>query len=110
MASFPGAKVHRVSRRQLGRGQHVQFPPATVTASASTTTVTLTFSQPVIVNGNIPLNLGTVIALVSQSQTSPTSVTQHYATSVSGVTWAINSTAPVSTYQGGGLANASGTF
>ena len=59
MASYPGAKVHRVSRRKLGRGQHVQLPSATVTAAAVTTTVTLTFSQSVVVGGPIPLVLGT---------------------------------------------------
>jgi hypothetical protein len=110
MASYPGAKVHRSSRRKLGRGQHTQLPVASVTAAASTTTVTLTFSVPVVVSGTIPLNLGTPETLVSQAQTSPTTVVQHYASSVVGSTWAILSSAPVATFQGGGLASASGTF
>lgn len=110
MASYPGAKVHRVSRRKLGRGQHVQLPSATVTAAASTTTVTLTFSQSVVVGGPIPLVLGTPQTPVSQVQTSPTSVTIVYPATVVGSTWSISSAAPVSTFQGGGLAAASGTF
>jgi hypothetical protein len=110
MASYPSAKVHRVSRRQLGRGQHVQVAQATVSASASTVTVTLTFNVPVVVNGVIALNLGTPETFVSQTQISPTQVHQVYAASVAGSTWSIHAGAPVSTYQGGGLAPASGTF
>lgn len=110
MGSYPTPKVHRVSRRQLGRGQHVQQAPATVTASASTSTVTLTFSVPVVVSGTIDLNLGTPETLVSQTQTSPTTVVQHYASSVSGSTWSVHAGAPVATFQGGALAPASGTF
>ena len=81
-----------------------------VTASASTVTVTLTFSLPVIVSGNIPLNLSGSQTLVSQTITSATVVTQVYSATVVGDTWSIGSGAPVATYQGGTLAPASGTF
>lgn len=110
MASYPSAKVHRVSRRKLGRGQHVQLPSATVTGAAATVTVTLTFSVPVVVGGPIPLVLGTPQTPVSQIQTSPTTVQIVYPLTVAGETWSIGSGAPVSTFQGGGLAPASGTF
>lgn len=110
MASFPSAKVHRVSRRKLGRGQHPPLPMASVTVTDSTVTVTLTFNVPVIVSGNINLNVQTGIALVSQVQTSPTVVTQTYASSVSGKTWSIAMGSPVRTFQGGGLVPTSGTF
>lgn len=110
MASFPSAKVHRQNRRKLGRGQHPQLAAATVTASASTVTVTLTFNVPVVVSGIIPMNVQTGIALVSQVQASTTTVTQVYASTVVGKTWSIAGNAPVRTYQGGGLAPASGTF
>ena len=76
---------------KLGRGQHVPRPVATVTASASTGTVTLTFSQPVIVSGNIPLNLSGSQTLVSQTITSSTVVTQVYSATVVGDTWSIGS-------------------
>ena len=110
MASFPGSKVHRVSRRKLGRGQHVPRPVVTVTAAAATVTVTLTFSMPVIVSGTIKLNLSGSQTLVSQTITSSTVVTQVYSATVVGDTWSISSGAPVATYQGGTLAPASGTF
>jgi hypothetical protein len=56
------------------------------------------------------LNVQTGIALVSQTQTSPTVVVQTYASTVAGKTWAIKAGAPVSTFYGGGLAAASGSF
>ncbi|HTX55253.1 MAG TPA: hypothetical protein VMD08_17750 [Candidatus Baltobacteraceae bacterium] len=110
MASYPSAKVHKPSRRRLGRGQAVQKPVCTMTASAVTTTVTLTFSQPVVANGTIDLHVSTGIALVSQVQSTPTTVTQVYAASVVGKTWSVDGTAPVRTFQGGSVAPAAGTF
>jgi hypothetical protein len=111
MASFPGSKVHRVSRRKLGRGQHVQLPPVMITGAAATTTVTLTFSTPVVVSGNIPLTLSAGGPLLSQSQTSPTTVVQHYTSSAAGATWSIAAGLPmISTFQGGSNAAAGGTF
>ena len=110
MASYPGSKVHRSSRRKLGRGQSVQRAAAGVSAIASTVTVTLTFDRPVIVSGTIQMNVGTGIPLVSQEQTSPTTVVQVYQSTVAGKTWSIGEGAPVATFQGGGLAATSGTF
>ena len=54
MASYPGNKVHRTSRRRLGKGQHPQLPAVTITATAATVTVHLVFSAPVVVRGPIP--------------------------------------------------------
>lgn len=110
MASFPSPKVHRVNRRKLGRGQSVQHPAATATPVASTTTVTITFSVPVVVSGDVDLHVEGGIALVSQAQTGPTTLVQHYASSAAGLTWSILAGAPVATFQGGGLAPSSGTF
>ncbi len=110
MASFPGAKIHRVSRRTLGKGQHVQLPPVTITATASTTTITLTFSAPVIISGTIPLasNTGT---FVSQTVVSATQVQQVWSTSQATATWSIPAGCPqIATFQGGGNAAAGGTF
>ena len=110
MASFPSAKVHRVSRTKLGKGQHVQLPPVTIAATASTTTITLTFSVPVIVSGNIPLasSAGT---FVSQTTVSPSEVRQVWSTSQAGATWSIAGGTPeIATFQGGGNAPAGGTF
>ncbi len=110
MASFPGSKVHRVSRRQLGKGQHVKIAPVTITATASTTTITLTFSVPVIISGNIPL-VSSTGEFVSQTVVSPTVVQQVWSTSQAAATWSIAGGVPqIATFQGGGNAPAGGTF
>lgn len=110
MASFPGAKVHRVNRRKLGRGQHPVLPSATVAVTSSSDTATLTFSQPVIVNGAINLNVSGGLTVVTQTVVSPTVVTILYSAALSTHTWSFSNTNPVSTYQGGTVAPASGTF
>lgn len=111
MASFPGPKVHRVNRRKLGRGQ---FPTATgvtvVVSSSGTTNATLTFARPVIVTGTIPMTVAT-LTLVSQTQVSPTVVTQVWSGNVSTHAYSLPAGATnVSTYQGGPVEGAAGTF
>lgn len=108
--SFPSAKVHRVSRRQLGRGQHVQQPAVVAVPVATTTTVVITFGVPVVVSGTINLHLSGSHTLVSQTVNSPTQVTQVYSATVVGSTWSLNGSEPVSTFQGGAVAPAGGTF
>ncbi len=110
MASYPSSKVHRPSRRRLGRGQSHQVAAAVVTASAATVTVTLTFDRPVVVSGPIDLHVQDGGPLVSQVQDTPTQVTQVYTGTQAGNTWHIDEGAPVRTFQGGALAPASGTF
>lgn len=110
MASFPGSKVHRVSRRSLGRGQTVVKTQLVATPTVSTITVTIAFDRPVIVSGAIELHLSAGGPLVSHEQTSATSVTQVYTTSAAGADWSIDSDAPVRTFQGGTVAPAAGTF
>jgi len=79
--AFPNNKAHRVSRRKLGKGQHVQLPALSCTVSvnlastASTATsygiVVLTFNLAPIVNG--PLDIKPAgFTFASQSQVSPT--------------------------------------
>ena len=111
MASFPGAKVHRVKRTKLGKGQHVQLPPVTVTVTSATATATLTFSVPVVINGTIPLVVSGGVTLVSQTIVSSTVVQQLFSGPLATHTWSIAGGIPqVATFQGGGLAPASGTF
>lgn len=111
MASFPGPKVHRHNRRKLGRGQVPSRPGVTAAPVAATSTVTITFSVPVVVSQNIDLHLDPAVVLNSQQQTSPTTVVQHYAATVVGSDWSIDAAqAGISTFQGGGVAAASGTF
>lgn len=110
MGSYPGAKVHRVSRRKLGRGQHVQLVAVRATITANTVTTNCVFDRPAVVSGIIDLHVGSGIALVSQLQVDATHVTQVYLSSVVGKTWSVDGSAPVRSFQGGLLAPASGTF
>jgi hypothetical protein len=113
MASYPGAKVHRPSRRKLPRGQHTQAPSAIATLTPSGSNVTIAFDQPVVVYGNLDLNLGggTVPTLVSQTVLSTTAVLQVYSGAVATHTWAISGVnTKVRTYLGGSVAPAAGTF
>ena len=110
MASFPGAKVHRMSRRKLGKGQHVQIPPCTITATASTVTITLNFSVPCVVSGNIPL-VSSAGEFVSQEVISNVEVQQTWSASQATATWSIAANCgAITTFQGGGNAAAGGTF
>ena len=110
-ASYPGAKVHRPSRRKLGRGQFVQPTPATVAVTSAADTATLTFSVPVVVNGNIPMTVSGGRTLTTQTVVSPTVVTQLFSGTLTTQTWSIPAgIQQVKTYQGGQLAPASGTF
>lgn len=108
--SYPSGKTHRINRRKLGRGQYPTPPGVTVTAALSSETVTLTFSQPVVVSGVIPLTVagGT---LVSQTVTSQTTVQQLFTGTISSSTWSIPANCPqVASHQGGAVQAASGTF
>lgn len=111
MATYPGAKVHRVNRRKLGRGQSPTSNNITVVAtSTGTTNVTLTFSRPVVVNGNIGVTVAT-LTLVSQTVVSPTVVTQVWSGNVATHAYAVPSNDPhVTSYQGGALVGTNGTF
>jgi hypothetical protein len=58
MASFPGAKAHRVSRRKLGRNQAIQVPAAVITLSVATggaSLLSISLSTPCCILGVIPL-------------------------------------------------------
>lgn len=110
-ASYPTAKVHRPSRRKLGRGQYVQPPPVTVVLTSTADTATMTFSQPVVVNGTIAMTVSGGRTLVTQTVVSPTVVTQLFSGTLTTQTWSIPAgQQTVKTFQGGQLAPASGTF
>ena len=114
MASYPGPKVHRVSRRKLGRGQYPnQYQSNGVhctLSSTGTTNITLTFDKPVVVTGNIPVTVAT-LTLVSQTIVSSTVVTQVWSANVAThlVTMPSNA-ANVASYQGGGVLGSTATF
>lgn len=109
--AYPGAKVHRVSRRKLGRGQYPTANAISVVVTDTGTVATLTFSRPVVVTGPINMNVVGGPTYVSQAIVSPTVVTQTYSAALSTHAWSIASGTPnVSSYQGGGLIGAAGTF
>ena len=111
MASFPTAKVKRPARNKLGRGQHVQLPPVTVTITDATTAATLTFAVPVIISGIPNLNVSGGVSFVSQHQTSPTVLVQTYSATLSGKTYSLAAGDPaIATFQGGGNNAVAGTF
>jgi hypothetical protein len=109
--AFPGPKVHRPSRRKLGRGQYPNTfqVPVTVT-STGTTNARLTFGSPVVVSGPIPLTVATVTR-VSQTVVSPTIVDQVMSGNVSTHAYTLPAnSAGVRSTQGAGNAAAAGTF
>ena len=110
MASFPNNKVHRSDRRKLGRGQSVPRPSTGVVATASTDTVVLTFSAPVIVSGPTALIVGT-LTQVSTTQISPTVVHVLMSGAVASHAYNLPAGDPaISNFQGGSNAGTSGTF
>jgi len=110
MASFPGAKVHRPSRRQLGKGQHTQVPGADVTFTTTTPVVHMHFSVPVIVRGLLDPGV-TGLTPVSQSIVSPTQVDVTMSGATTGLTYDYAAGDPlVATKQGGQETGTSGTF
>lgn len=110
MATFPSQKVHRASRRKLGRGQTVDLPQAVPTVTGSASTAIVNFAVPVVVNGNLPLTVDTR-TFVSQVVDSPTQVTVTVSGAVTGLSWVLlGGNTVVKTMQGAGMAGASGTF
>ena len=111
MASYPGSKVHRVSRRKLGKGQSAQRPSVTLTPTVSTVTVTLTGNVPFIVSGPIPLVTSGGGPIVSQVQTSPTTVNVVFTSTQAAATVSlVANCGAIQTLQGGGNSAFSVTF
>ena len=110
MATFPGANVHRPSRRNLGKGQHTQLPGADVTITTSTPVVHMVFSIPVIVRGLLDPGV-TGLHPISQVIVSPTQVDVTMSGATTGLAYDYPPGDPlVSTKQGGQETGSSGTF
>lgn len=111
MAVYPTAKVHRVSRRRLGRGQYPTGLGATVALTTTgTTNLTMTFSKPVVVTGIIPTT-SAGLTIVSQTVVSATVVTQVWSASIAAATVVFPpNAANVSPSTGGGVAGVTVTF
>lgn len=110
MASFPGANVHRPSRRKLGKGQHTQLAPVTISLTTATPDVTITYSQPVIVRGT-PGLVVTGLTIVSFQVLSSTQVKLVMSGAIATQAWTYPSNDPnVNGANGGQTVAASGTF
>lgn len=110
MASFPGAGVHRPSRRKLGRGQHTQLPGAAIAVTTTTPTIHVAFSVPVVVRGLLNINV-TGLTVVSQTIVDSMHVDVLMSGPTTGLTWSYPAGDPnVSTMQGGQESGGSGTF
>ncbi len=110
MASFPGAKTHRESRRKLGRGQTIQQPGANISATASTVTVTFTLDRPCVIDGIVPVTTSSGV-FVSQHITSSTQFEQVYTLTQAAATISIDlNCGAIRTFQGGGNNAFSKTF
>jgi hypothetical protein len=108
--SYPGPKVHRVSRRKLGRGQHQQVAGTLCSAATTTPNVTVTFASPVVVSGPLEITVGS-LTIVSQSQTSPTTVVFVMSGPTTGLAYNFPAGQPnVSNMQGGAVGGTAGTF
>lgn len=111
MASYPTGKIHRPSRRKLGRGQYPGAAGCTVAITDTGSVATLTFTKPVVVQGTIPLGVSGGPTFISQAIVSPTVVTQTFSAALTTHPYTLTpNPANVSTYQGGGVAGTAGTF
>lgn len=111
MATYPGPKVHRVSRRHLSKGQFPAINGAVATITSTASTATITFQTPVVVAGIIPLAVIGGPTFVSQTVVSPTVVTQTFSAALATHTYNLPSNAAnVATFQGGKTVGESGTF
>ena len=108
--AYPGPKVHRVSRRKLGRGQYPPISGTMTTVTTTTPVVHLVFSGPVVVRGLI--NPGVAgLTPVSQTIVSPTAVDVTMSAATTGLAYAfVPSQTTISAANGGAIAPASGTF
>lgn len=112
--AYPGPKVHRTSRRKLGRGQYPTAGGANsvgcILTTTGTTNLTMTFNKPVIVTGTIPVT-SPGLTIVSQTIVSSTVVTQVWSASIAAATMTLpGNAANVASYQGGGVTGSVVTF
>lgn len=109
--AYPTPKVHRVSRRKLGRGQYPSSTGTTVTlTNPSANVVDLIFARPVVVTGIIPVQTSAGV-LVNQQVSSGTLVIQTYNVSQAAATVTFPpAAANVLTQQGGPVNGTSITF
>lgn len=103
-------KGHGQNAAKLGKGQQNQPPAITTVVTGSALTATVTFSLPVVINGNPDLHVHTV-SITSVDVVSPTEVQITYDNDIAGLMWEIK---PFQTWakgmQGNAIVSSSGTF
>lgn len=108
--SYPGPKVHRVSRRKLGRGQAHVAASVGCTITGATPVVTLTFDRPVVVSGPVQFSCGT-LTIAAQSTPNPTTVLLTMSGPITGLAYSLQGPQDnIRTAQGGNVAGTTGTF
>jgi hypothetical protein len=110
MASFPGAKVHRVNRRKLGRGQYPAVPQAGLTVSTVSADVfKIVADQPTVFDTSGTGITVATLTFVSAVQSSTTEMDVTMSGALSGHAYVIPSNIG-KTFIGGGTPAKSGTF
>lgn len=104
MASFPGKKTHRTSRRRLGKGQHVHKPKLKKAyAAGGGHLLQVSFNQPAIVSGSLDPGVQGA-TLLSQTQLDATTWSLEYDQDLMGLDYdGVGEDDPsTDTFQGGG--------
>jgi hypothetical protein len=110
MASFPGAKIHRVTSRKLGRGQSPSIPPATLTISTVSADVFRVVSSiPAVFSTTGAGITVATLTFVSAVQVSQTELDVTMSGALSGHAYVVPANI-ATTFLGGGSAGTSGTF
>lgn len=110
MASFPGAKVHRVNRRRLGRGQTPNIPgtPVTVTSTGADS-FKVVAGAPCVFNTSASGISVATLTFVSAVQSSTTELDVTMSGAITGHAYTIAAGKGI-TFMGGQTAAAAGTF
>lgn len=111
MAVYPTAKVHRVSRRKLGRGQFPPIAPITLNVTSSGSVATFTSTVPLVISGTVPITVAGGPTFVSQAIVTPYVFTQTFSAALATHTYAIPANAAnIRSTQGGVTVGETGTF
>lgn len=111
MAVYPTSKVHRVSRRKLGRGQFPPIAPIALTVTSTADTATFTSAVPLVISGTVPVTVAGGPTFVSQAIVTPYQFTQLFSAALATHTYSIPANAAnIRSAQGGVTVGETGTF
>jgi len=109
MASYPGAKVHRVNRRKLGRGQVPGVASPTLTVTAHSADVARVVSSEPVVWGSLAGMTVATRTYVSAAVVDQSTIDVTFSGAIAGLAYSVPAGVGTS-YQGGPTAAKSGTF